>query len=84
MIGPFPVVVMLYTSLLVILPPTPSSQTREGRGAPVAVQFRRTGSPAAAVTLDGSSRNEGETGCEGEGVCEDRVREREECVCVCV
>ena len=51
-----------------MLPPSPSSQTMVvGRGRPVALQLRLMKSPMAAVTLNGSSRNEGETVGVGEG-----------------
>ena len=54
-------VVILYTSSSVMLPPSPSSQMMVGRGTPVAVQLSLMKSPMAAVTLVGSSGNEGET-----------------------
>ena len=54
-------VVILYTSSSVMLPPSLSSQTMVGRGTPVAVQLRLMKSQLVAVTLDGSSRNEGVT-----------------------
>ena len=41
-----------------------------GRGTPVAVQFRLIGSPLAAVTLVGCSRNEGGTVGDGGGMYE--------------